>query len=287
MTSRQMKLPVTSLLPVAYWHDAAASSGGDAARRKLTRAAWENVTLTAQELSVIVLIEENTLDDSDYDIWEQVRPMIIESMGAEIDRAVLFGSGAPAGAPAGIVPQAAAAGNVLALDEGAGGYDALMGQDGLISIVENDGYIPTAHIGKISARGFLRGVKDAAGQPIFRPMSGLGAATQYCLDGLPVYFPRNGAMEGGEAKIITGDFNQLVYSIRQDVSVKLLSEAAIKGQDNEIYYLAQQNMVGLRVKMRMAWASPLPVNRLTGAVAEGGEGLEPGENCFPFAVLED
>jgi len=87
-------------------------------------------------------------------------------------------------------------------------------------------------------------------------------STQYDLDGIPLEFPMNGAFDETEALIITGDFSQLVYSIRQDVTYKVLTEATIVDPTTRevIYSLAQQDMVALRAVMRLGWEIPNPVS---------------------------
>ena len=92
-----------------------------------------------------------------------------------------------------------------------------------------------------------------------------------------MYFPDNGSFDKKIAQLIVGDFNKLVYSIRQDVTFKLLTEGVIQDpQTNEIVYnLAQQDMIALRVVFRMGWAMPNPATRMN----------EDRTGC-PFAYLE-
>ena len=103
-------------------------------------------------------------------------------------------------------------------------------------------------------------------------------STTYSLDGSPIDFPRNGAFDKSKALMITGDFSQLVYSIRQDVTYKLLTEATIVDPSTKevIYALAQQDMVALRIVMRLGWEVPNPINNLKSKEAER----------FPFAILK-
>ena len=58
-------------------------------------------------------------------------------------------------------------------------------------------------------------------------MHSMQGAAQYDLDGIHLDFPMNGAWDDSEALMIAGDFSQLVYSIRQDVTYKVLTEATI------------------------------------------------------------
>ena len=77
-----------------------------------------------------------------------------------------------------------------------------------------------------------------------------------------------------KALMVAGDFTKAVYAIRQDVTYKILTEAIIQNTDGSIAYnLAQQDMVALRVVMRLGVQVANPVTRRKDA--EG----------YPFAVL--
>lgn len=84
MTSRQYKMPVLDMLPIAYFVN------GDTGQKKTTKMAWEKKFITAEEIAVIVPIPEAVLDDSEYDIWAEVRPRVIEAFGKKIDGAILL-----------------------------------------------------------------------------------------------------------------------------------------------------------------------------------------------------
>ena len=58
MTSKQTRVPVLSMLPMAYW------VGGDTGMKQTSRQQWENVYITAGELAVIVPIPEAVLADA-------------------------------------------------------------------------------------------------------------------------------------------------------------------------------------------------------------------------------
>ena len=94
--------------------------------------------------------------------------------------------------------------------------------------------------------------------------SDMQGSTNYALDGAPLYFPQNGAYDNTVAQLIVGDFKQAVYSIRQDVTVKILDQGVIQDPiTKEITYnLAQQDMVALRIVFRMGWALPNPATRM-------------------------
>lgn len=266
MGSKTYKLPVLSQLPVAYFVD------GDNGQKGTTKQAWDKKVITAEELAVIVPIPQAVLDDSDYDIWGEVRPRLTEAFGRKIDAAILFGDDAPTSWPTNIVAGAKAAGNTKALTSDL--YSDIMGEGGVIGEVEEDGYFVSGHVADVTMRAKLRGLKDTTGQPIF--VSSIQNGGAYTLDGSSMNFPRNGAFDKTKALMISGDWSQLVYSIRQDMSFEIFREGVIQNSDGTIAYnLLQDDMVALRAVMRLGWQLPNPVN-----------GLETDANKrYPFAVL--
>jgi len=268
MTSAQLRMPVLSGLITAGFVD------GDTGLKPTSNISWENKFINAAELACIVPIPEKVLDDTAYDVWGEVRPRIVEAMGKAFDMAVLYGTNAPADWPDGIVPEAVAAGQAVTLGANGDLYDDIMGENGVIALVEEDGFMVTGHVAALTMRAKLRGLRDLQGQPLF--MRTMQAATDYELDGVPVEFPRNGAVDPNEALLVSGDFTQLVYAIRQDVTYKLLTESVIMDANKTIIYnLPQQDMVALRVVMRLGWQVPNPLNNVN---TDSG-------TRYPFAVL--
>lgn len=269
MSSRTYKMPVLDMLPLAYFVN------GDTGQKKTTKMAWDKKFITAEEIAVIVPIPEAVLDDSDYDIWGEVRPRVEEAFGKVIDSAVLFSENKPNSWRDGLVASATTAGSIVTLGTEDSLYDKIMGEDGVIAKVEDSGYFVTGHMADISMRAKLRGLKDTIGQPIFK--SDMQNGTNYSLDGSPMNFPNNGAFDKSQALMISGDFSQLVYSIRQDITFKLFTEGVVQNTDGSIAYnLMQQDMVALRAVMRLGWEIPNPINSLKQDKA----------TRFPFAILK-
>lgn len=252
MTSRTQTMPVLDMLPMAYWVD------GDTGVKQTTKMAWDKKKIYAEELAVIVPIPEAVLDDANYDIWGEVRPRIVEAFNKKIDAAIAFGDNKPTSWRDSIVTTATAADAVVTQTDDI--YTDIMGVDGVISKVEESGFMPTGAMSAVKMRAILRGLKDTTGNPIFK--TDMQGATQYALDGIPMYFPMNGAFDPTEALMIVGDFSQLVYSIRQDVTFKILDQATIIDPTTKevVYSLAQQDMVALRAVMRLGWEIPNPIN---------------------------
>lgn len=251
MSSKKTRVPVLSMLPIAYFVD------GDTGQKKTAEMQWKNKYLNAEEIAVIVPIPEAVLDDSDYDIWGEVKPRLVEAFGKVIDGAVLFGVDKPASWRDDILATATAAGAVITPT--ADTYKDIMGEGGVIAKIEQSGYLPTAGIGSISLRAKLRGIKDNDGRPIFK--SDMQGSTPYALDGSPISFPRNGAFDASKASLVLGDFSQAVYSVRQDIRMKIFTEGVVQNPDGSIAYnLMQNDMVALRATMRLGWEIPNPVN---------------------------
>lgn len=270
MTRKQQRMPVLSLFPTAYFVD------GDTGLKQTTEVAWDNVYINAEEIAAIVPIPEAVLDDADYDMWGEIRPRLVEAIGKTIDAAVLVGTNKPAAWPAALLTGATAAGNAVTLGSvGTDLYDDILAENGLLSKVELDGYMVNGHLAHMTMRGKFRGLRDLQGQPLFQRTP--QEATQFTLDGDPVFFDTANAFAAASALMFAGDWTQLVYSIRQDVTYKVLTEAVIQdGAGAIVYNLAQQDMVALRVVMRLGWALPNPMTQLNPVAA----------TRYPFAVLK-
>lgn len=266
MTSKQTKIPVLDMLPLAYWVN------GDTGTKQTSYQAWDGVYMTAGEMAVIVPIPEAVLSDASFDIVGEVNPRVNEAIGLLADQAIIFGINRPVEWQNDIITLARQAGNNVS---GGITYDTLMGENGLLSKVEQAGYTVNGAIAAMTARGSLRGLKDDAGRPIF--VTDMQGSTRYGLDGAPLYFPENGSFDTSIAQMVAGNWNQLVWSMRQDVTVKILDQGVIQDPATKkiVYNLAQQDMIALRVVMRMGWALPNPATR-----------LNPDRANVPFAYIE-
>jgi len=270
------RLPVLSLMPQAYF------VSGDTGLKQTTKLGWENKYITAEEIAAIIPIPEAVLDDSSYPIWDQVRPQVNAALGRVFDAAVLFQLNAPASWPKGLFQGAVETSHLVDLSGIGNLYDAIMNEGGVLAKVEESGYLVTGHVGAIGLRAKLRGVKDDSGRPIF--MRSMQEGVRYELDGEPMEFPRNGAWLSSvtidsttynKPLLLSGDFSQLVYAFRQGVRWKVLDQAVITDENGQIVYnLAQQDMVALRVTVRLGWQLPNPVNA-----------VDETENRYPFAFL--
>ncbi len=257
MTSDKTKLRVADALPLVYFVDETTNNG----RKKITKSAWENVFITAEELAVIIPIKENVLRDSAINIWNEVRPQIATAIAQKIDDAVLNGVDAPTSWGAGLIPTIIS--KSKAVEEGNNLYSDI---NDVMTNVEMSGYNVNAILGGVGLKGKFRMMTDTTGQPL--NTTEIGSVRREFVD--------NGAWDGDVATLVAGDFNQAVYAIRQDVEYKVLTEAVIQDPStgNIAYNLPQEDMVALRVTFRMGYAIPNPVTAMDGTSSR-----------YPFSAL--
>lgn len=266
MTAKQRQIPVQTVLPEAYFIN------GDTGLKQTSKAEWDKVFITAEELAVIIPIPEAVLDDAAYDIWGEIKPQIVEALGIAIDKAILFGTNKPASWGTSIVPGAIAANHTVALGTNVDVASDIIGVGGLMSKVENDGYRINGFLADGSFAPYLRDLRDKNNNPIYVPSLQNGSGDTIL--GRPIEYDNSGVFDPAAALMVTGDFSKAVYTIRQDVTYKLLTEAVIQDSEgNIVFNLAQQDMVALRVVMRLGYQLAKPVTRRAGT------------NGYPFAVL--
>jgi HK97 family phage major capsid protein len=246
----QLRIPILSALPTAYWVT------GDTGLKQTSEVNWANKYLNIEELAVIVPIPQAVLDDADYDIWGESRPLIVEAIGRALDAAIFFGVNAPASFPANVNTAAAAAGNAVteAAVATAGGFFGDI--DATIATVETDGFDVSGFVTARSARGRFRSARNAQGDRL--DQARIGADLQ-SLDGAPVMYPMRGLFPAGGAagtsvRLFAGDFSQFMLGVRQDITFTMTSEGVIQDNTGAILFNTfQQDMVAMRVVFRAGW----------------------------------
>jgi HK97 family phage major capsid protein len=266
MSSNQQRMPVLAALPTAYFVT------GDTGVKQTTEQAWENKFLFAEEIAVIVPIPEAVLDDSDFDVWGEIRPRLEEAVGRTLDAAIFFGTNKPSSWPADLVTSAIAAGNTFTRGTSAvtaGGLAEDFNQT--FGLVEADGYAVNGVATRTTYKTRLRGARDSTGQ-LLADMGNnevWGEPLRYVMPGL---WPTGAT----SAEALVGDWSQSIIAVRQDLTYKILDQAVIQDNVGVIQYnLPQQDMVALRVVARYAWQVPNPINYEQAVEA----------SRFPFAVL--
>lgn len=268
LSNATTRLPVLDVLPSAYW------VGGDTGLKQTTQQEWKGVNLVVEEIAAIVPIPEAWLADSTIDIWGQVRPRMVEAIGAKIDGAGLFNVDKPSTWPDGVYLGAVAAGN--AVIEGAGD-DLAQDIANVNKLVAEDGYAVNGFASKPGFMWEMVGLRSGGATqiPIFQPdLQGRPGGTLY---GYPFQEVLNGSWDNTEAKLIAGDWSKAIVGLRQDITFKMFTEGVISdASGNVVLNLMQQDAVAMRVVMRVAFATANPTTRLNGTEA----------SRYPFGVLQ-
>ncbi len=265
MGTKIANMPILTALPTAEW------VSGDTGRKPTSEQKWEKKTITAEELAVIVPIPENVFDDSEYGIWEQVRPRVGQALGKALDQAVFFGLNAPASFDDSLFEGADSAGQVVSSGTGVDLVDDINETWGVVEDLGLDVNVQYTHRG---LRRRLRGLRDDNGQPIYLESLKRDGSTRELM-GEDLFYVANGAWDRSAADMIVGDRDSAILGIRQDVTYKILTEATLTdGSGNVVISLAEQDMIALRAKFRVGF---VVADILT---------VETGERVWPFAALE-
>ena len=248
VAGKQVRFPVLSALPLAYFVN------GDTGLKQTTEVGWANKYLNIEEIATIVPIPENVVDDirdsGNIDIWSEVQPAVVEAIGRCIDAAVFLGTNSPGTWPTPILTAATAADNDVPEGSTAAEGGFYNDVDNVLAVVEEDGFDVTGFVAARTAKGKLRSARNAQGDKLDATRTNASLSE---LDGLPISYPMRGLFPSN-VRLFAGDWSQFVIGVRQDVTFKLLTEAVI--QDNTgaiVYNLAQQDMVAMRIKMRLGW----------------------------------
>lgn len=266
MSAGTVRMPVLAALPTAGFVTQTGNTATDA--KPTSKVSWRNKDLVAEEIAVIVPIHENTLADSRFDLWEEIRPLVAAEFGRVLDQAVFFGINKPASwTDAALVPGAVAASNTVA--EGTG-VDLAEDFNLAFGLVEDDEFDVNGVFTGRFLRSRLRGLRDKDNQPIY--VDGIrGDGNTSSIYGQDLHYLGNTGWDKTKALALVGDTQKAVLGIREDVQVKILDQATLGTGANQIN-LAERDMVALRFKFRVAYA--------TAYSTAGGTGTE-----FPFAVV--
>ncbi|MFJ3201011.1 phage major capsid protein [Streptomyces sp. NPDC086989] len=253
----QVRFPVLSALPVAYF------VGGDTGLKQTTELNWQNKFLNIEEIATIMPVPDNVLADVDANIWDEAMPLLTEAFGRTLDAAVFFGTNAPSSWPSDITTAATAAGNSVteAATAAQGGFYGDL--DNLYEKVEGDGFEVNGFVAATSAKSKLRKARDTQGRKLDETRV---SGSLDMIDGFPVAYAMRGLFPSGggagaNTRLFAGDWSQFVVGVRQDITMKVLTEAVI--QDNTgaiIFNLAQQDMTAVRLTFRVGWQVANTIN---------------------------
>ena len=272
MKGKTLKLNVLSSLPVAGWVKNSATPNNtnyEIKNKPISDLAWQGVDVVAEEIAVIVPVSLNTLKDVEdfgVELVPELTEQVVGAFQKVIDETVFFGENSPWSGYAGIVAGATTAGATVRWDgeSGLSFYNAI---NDAMEYVEDSGYIPTAILGGPSLNSAFRKTITTLG---------ILAGDQGEIGALPRHIDLTGGFYQGDAFAIVGDFRYLVYAFREEMDMRLLSEATLvdPATGYALYNLAQQDMIAFRFTMRLGVALPNPVNRVNSTASR-----------YPFAII--
>lgn len=265
MTTKKAKQPVLATLPEAYWVE------GDNGLKQTSDVTWKNITMTAEELAVIVPIPDAVLNDANVPLWDQVQPLIAEAIGKKLDQAAIFGVDKPESWPDAIIPAATAAGNTVKVGENLAVDIAQLAEK-----VSVDGFAVNGFASRPGISWAMRALTDKNGRPIFADaLNGNGDFSVY---GYPLDEVRNGSWNAKSAELLMLDWSKFVVGIRQDVTYDIFKEGVISDESGKVILnLMQQDTKALRAVFRVGFQVAVPKTRISGEQAYPAGVLTPAE----------
>jgi HK97 family phage major capsid protein len=239
MGTKLTHLPVLATLPEAGWVSESATESGGV--KPTSQATWQDRTLVAEEIAVILPIHENVIDDATTAILTELASLGGQAIGKKLDQAIFFGTDKPASWVSDdlLTAAVAASQDVNVVDGEANESDIVGAVNQVSELLAVSGYSPDTMVASLAMRYKVANLRDANGQPIFRDESFAGFRT---------FFNRNGAWAPASAVALVADSSRIRIGVRQDIQVKLLDQATV-GSIN----LAERDMVAIRLKARFAY----------------------------------
>jgi Phage capsid family len=251
MSAGQESVPVVSFLPVAGF--TGVRYGG---RKPATKIEWSAEAVIPREIACTFAIPRAWVDDAEFDVWGQARPLAADAISRVLDAAVLFGTNAPPEFPANGVtghPPPADVPYVV----GPPASEALGQIDAGMALIEDSGLIPN---------GLASGT--AIGSTLRQEYRSIGALPSEVpvptIYGLPV--ETTPIWEAAEGDAIIGDWTKLLVAVREDITYDTSEDAVLQDAAGVIIANAfQENLVAMRVYMRVGVAvgTPIEVDNVT------------------------
>jgi hypothetical protein len=216
-----------------------------------------------------VPIPDLVFDDTDYDLWNLLKPQITEAMGAKIDDAILFGTGKPTLWPNGILVDAATAGNVVTGAVASATHDIYDDLNAALMLLESDGYDPDAWLMRQTMRGVIRNTRDGNRgfmYPAAGPANSGGQNMKWSGEvwNIPAKVSKMGlsgfAPGASNALAFAFDTSMFKVAIRDDINFRIFDQGVISdGSGVVLLNLIQQDTKVLRVTFRLAWVAANPI----------------------------
>ena len=236
------RIPVLDQLPEAYW------VSGDAGLKGTTKAAFVNKSILASEVAAVCPIPQAVLDDSQFPIWDSVKPLLSRACAKKLDDAGIWGIDPPM-LEDGVTP--AWSPSIVATAQAAGAHTPYTADpvESLLNaaiLVSSQGYNAT---GAAVSNGWqFRASAARATALIANPAEGpypLSVAGMGIRPNPLVWHPAN-------ADAIVADWSNVVVGMRQDITIQVFDSGVISDDTGKVILnLIQQDAVAARVVMRV------------------------------------
>jgi HK97 family phage major capsid protein len=255
MGTRITELPVPGSLPRAEWTTGANLPPGGPGRKFYTDLKLVPQVMTAEEVSAVVAIPEQYLDDNTVNLWGWVRPQLAQAIAVRLDETVLFGAPPP-------IPTTFPVGGIVAAAYSipiADGIDAVDGVNNAMAAVEAQGLAVTGHSADLGAKGMFRGVRDQNGSLLLGTEQ-VGSMQRPTLYGAPIAYSSY-TQTPLTTDFITGAWQYLVVGVRSDIRFRIDPSGVITNQGGTQVLVSgfQDNVVPCKIWARFACTIVKPV----------------------------
>jgi HK97 family phage major capsid protein len=251
MGTKTINMPVLATLPEADFVTEASDSTGV---KPTAQATWGNKQLVAEEIAVIIPVHENVIDDATTDVLDELTSQGGAAIGRKLDGAVFFGVDKPASWTSNdLLAQAVADAQTVTV--GTGEDDLVGAIFQAAGMIDDAGWEPTTLNAPRGLRYRLANLRNADGTPVYLPSLSASPGSVDQVAGLDTYWVSGRVWDRDDAEAIITDADRVIIGVRQDITVKLLSEATVGGIN-----LAERDMVALRFKARYAYVLGNTIN---------------------------
>jgi len=254
--SKLAKIPVLSGKPTAGFVDEDLSSSTSI--KPTSSVTLDTVTATMETLAVIIPIKKEVADDmrqgAGIDPWEIVGPQVTEEFGYKIDKAILFGDGAPTSWGTGLSDRADTASNYVNASNPLAWTDF----SAAFQKVEDDNYDVNVIMAPKSIRHKLRTLKDDNNRPVYLESPRSDGYTGE-IHGAPITYCPNGGWDATEAEAIVGDRSMVRIFIREELNVVFDDKASFT-DGGTLKSAFERNVILARFEMRLGWCVFAPRN---------------------------
>lgn len=254
MGTKTTNMPVLATLPEAdFVAESATASEGV---KPTAQATWGNRQLVAEEIAVIIPIHENAVDDATEDVLDELTKQGGAAIGRKLDGAVFFGVDKPSSWTSDdLLAAAVAASQTVTVGDVADGDDLVGAIYQAAEMVDTAGWDPTTIAAPRGLRFRLANIRNVDGTPIYLPSLSNDPMALDNVAGLDAAWVSGRVWDRDEAEAIVADRERVIIGVRQDITVKFLTEATVGGIN-----LAERDMVALRFKARYAYVLGNTIN---------------------------